>query len=76
MITYDQVYDIYGYTTFLQIFDIIQGYFDGIVGNLMLVPIYYPGWVMRLYYDLEDGDTITKVRFKCINNQFMNKSVM
>ena len=51
----------------------IPGYFDGIVGNLMLVPIYYPGWVMRLYYDLEDGDTITKVRFRRTNNnEYMN----
>ena len=55
----------------------MQGYFDGIVGNLMLVPIYYPGWVMRLYYDLEDGDTITKVRFRRISiNEFMDKSVI
>ena len=53
-----------------------QGYFDGIVGNLMLVPIYYPGWVMRLYYDPEDGDTITKVRFTRINIiEFMTKSL-
>ena len=42
----------------------------------MLVPIYYPGWVMRLYYDLEDGDPISKVRFRRINNnEFMDKSV-
>ena len=41
----------------------------------MLVPIYYPGWVMRLYYDLEDGDTITKVRFTHMNNvKFMTSS--
>ena len=58
------------------IFYIIQGYFDGIVGNLMLLPIYYPGWVMRLYYDLEDGDPITKVRYMRINiNEFMDQSV-
>ena len=38
----------------------------------MLVPIYYPGWVMRLYYDLEDRDPITKVRFERINiDEFM-----
>ena len=38
----------------------------------MLVPIYYPGWVMRLYYDLEDGDTITKVRLTHMNNNEFN----
>ena len=54
----------------------IPGYFDGIVGNLMLVPIYYPGWVMRLYYDLEDRDPITKVRFGRINiDEFIDKCV-
>ena len=37
------------------------GYFEGIVGNLELMPIYYPGWVMRLYYDLDDNDPITEV---------------
>ena len=62
---------------FLQACNIFQGYFDGIVGNLMLVPIYYPGWVMRLYYDLEDGDTITKVRYTQINNtEFMTIILM
>ena len=39
----------------------ISGYFEGIVGNLELMPLYYPGWVMRLYYDLDDRDPITKV---------------
>ena len=34
----------------------ILGYFEGIVGNLELMPIYYPGWVMRVYYDLDDDD--------------------
>ena len=71
MNTYNKIHQIYGYTSF-QFFYIIQGYFDGIVGNLMLVPIYYPGWVMRLYYDLEDRDPITKVRFERINiDEFM-----
>ena len=42
----------------------------------MLVPIYYPGWVMRLYYDLEDRDPITKVRFGRINiDEFIDKCV-
>ena len=40
---------------------LISGYFEGIVGNLELMPLYYPGWVMRLYYDLDDRDPITKV---------------
>ena len=35
-----------------------KGYFQGIVDNLKLMPRYYPGWVMRLYYDLEDADPL------------------
>ena len=33
-----------------------KGFVEGIQGNLDLMPIYYPGWVMRLYigYDLDD----------------------
>ena len=38
-----------------------SGYFEGIVGNLELMPTYYPGWIMRLYYDLDDKDPITQV---------------
>ena len=41
----------------------ISGYFEGIVGNLELMPVYYPGWTMRLYYDLDDRDPITKVNY-------------
>jgi len=37
-----------------------KGYFEGIVGNLELMPTYYPGWIMRLYYDLDDKDPITQ----------------
>ena len=39
----------------------LLGYFEGIVGNLELMPTYYPGWIMRLYYDLDDNDPITQV---------------
>ena len=35
-----------------------KGYFRGILGNLKLMPKYYPGWVMRLYYDLDKADPI------------------
>ena len=37
-----------------------KGYFEGIVGNLELMPKYYPGWVMRLYYDLNKKDPVLK----------------
>ena len=37
------------------------GYFEGIAENLELMPTYYPGWIMRVYYDLEDDDPITQV---------------
>ncbi len=35
-----------------------KGYFDGIVGNLQLMPTFYPGWTMRLYFDLDADDPI------------------
>ena len=37
------------------------GYFEGIAENLELMQTYYPGWIMRVYYDLEDDDPITQV---------------
>ena len=37
-----------------------KGYFDGIIGNLALMPKLYPGWTMRLYYDLDKQDSILK----------------
>ena len=45
-------------TSFLYI---LLGYFEGIRKNLELMPIYYPGWVMRLYHDLDPTDFIAKV---------------
>ena len=44
---------------------LFSGYFDGIVENLSLLQEYYPGWVMRLYYDLDDDDFLSKVIFHC-----------
>ena len=34
-----------------------KGYMDGIAGNLNLLEKFYPGWIMRLYFDLsgEEG---------------------
>ena len=40
---------------------LISGYFEGIVRNLEAMPVYYPGWVMRLYHDFDDDDRIAKV---------------
>ena len=47
---------------------LFSGYFDGIVENLSLLKEYYPGWVMRLYYDLDDDDFLSKVIFDCTQN--------
>ena len=41
----------------------ISGYFEGIVGNLQLMPIYYPGGVIRLYHDIRSDDPVMKVYF-------------
>ena len=38
------------------IIQVSLGYFSGIVENLRLMPIYYRGWVMRLYHDFRVGD--------------------
>lgn len=35
-----------------------KGYFDGLEGNLKLMPKYYPGWIMRVYFDLDDADPV------------------
>jgi hypothetical protein len=35
-----------------------QGYFTGIAENLKLLPVFFPGWVMRLYFDLDKNDPI------------------
>ena len=35
-----------------------KGYFEGIEGNLNIMPQYYPGHTMRVYYDLDDSDEI------------------
>ena len=31
-------------------------YFQGIADNLDLLPRHYPGWIIRVYYDLEPDD--------------------
>ena len=38
-----------------------KGYMDGIAGNLNLMEKFYPGWIMRLYFDLngEEGHNST-----------------
>jgi len=33
-------------------------YFEGIQNNLNLLPKFYPGWIIRLYYDLDQDDPI------------------
>jgi len=35
-----------------------KGYLQGIKDNLKALPKFYPGWVMRLYYDLPPSDPI------------------
>ena len=46
-------------------------YLDGIKGNLDLMPILYPGWIMRLYINLEakDKSSLQKMVF---NNPNIN----
>ena len=65
----------YSFLIFLLIFQIVafsfygnpnseQGkarkYFQGIKDNLKEVPIFYPDWTLRLYYDLEDSHPLMK----------------
>ena len=35
-----------------------KGYFEGIVENLRLMQKYYPGWIMRLYYNMDKSDPV------------------
>ena len=35
-------------------------YFQGIIDNLKLIPELYPGWVLRLYYDLKPDHPLMK----------------
>ena len=37
-----------------------QGFFVGIVNNLKLLQKFYPGWIIRLYTDLDRNDTKLK----------------
>ncbi len=36
----------------------VKGYFEGIGENLKLMPTRYPGWIMRLYFDLDKKDPV------------------
>jgi len=36
----------------------VKGYFEGIGENLKLMPMHYPGWIMRLYFDLDRKDPV------------------
>ncbi len=42
-------------------------FIEGIAGNLQLMPRFYPGWTMRLYFELDDTHPIKKVSWcmKC-----------
>ena len=35
-----------------------KGYFEGLLENLKLIPLRYPGWIMRLYFDINKNDSI------------------
>ena len=53
----------------------ISGYFEGIVGNLQLMPIYYPGWVIRLYHDFRSDDPVMKVYLAFVSS-YQNTNAM
>jgi hypothetical protein len=38
-----------------------KGYFEGILANLKLFPMVYPGWTIRLYHDLIGNDPLLQV---------------
>ena len=50
-----------------------KGYFDGIRGNLDIMPTFYPDWTMRLYFDLDPDDPIMEdlCNLAC-NNEFLD----
>ena len=46
-------------------------YFEGIAANLALMPKHYPGWVMRVYYNLDGRPEMLKdlCELACGNEQ-------
>jgi hypothetical protein len=49
-----------------------KGYFEGIAENLNLLPSHYPGWIMRLYFDLDKNDPVLQelCKLACNDNNF------
>jgi hypothetical protein len=35
-----------------------KGYFEGLIENLKLMTSQYPGWIMRLYFDVDKNDPL------------------
>ena len=48
-----------------------RGYMEGIKENLDLMPKYYPGWIMRVYFDLDPKHPVLKdlCLLACSNDQ-------
>eukprot|EP00091_Calanus_sinicus_P017080 TRINITY_DN36867_c0_g1_i1.p1 TRINITY_DN36867_c0_g1~~TRINITY_DN36867_c0_g1_i1.p1 ORF type:complete len:141 (+),score=20.11 TRINITY_DN36867_c0_g1_i1:32-424(+) len=47
---------------------IVNGFFfNGFQTNIDLLPKYYPGWVVRIYHDIEESDPLTEMfcEFSC-----------
>lgn len=52
--------------------DAEKGYFEGIKGNLDLLPIHYPGYLMRIYYDNISPDSEQKLCKLACQNQLID----
>ena len=35
-----------------------KGYYEGIAANLNILPIHYPGWIMRLYHNFDKSSPV------------------
>ena len=44
----------------------VKNYIGGIKGNLNMMPVYYPGWIMRLYVDFGQ---LNQFRYKEIKDE-------
>ena len=42
-------------------------FFKGFQTNIELLPMHYPGWVIRIYHDIEEGDPLNDMfcEFSC-----------
>ena len=49
--------------------------FKGIKENVLLLPTLYPGWTVRVYYDLEPGSALHKAKYSYTSNNICQDKI-